>query len=142
VKGYLKPLYVIASLVLLSGAVLGQPASNECGSKLDTVTGREVFLFVDDMPEFQGGIELLFKFFMDNLRYPEFNRCVSGRVYVSFVVEPSGQVTSKRIIRGIDKWVDEEVLSVIGKMPNWNAGSCNGEKVPVEVIVPVNVALH
>jgi protein TonB len=65
----------------------------------------EVFMVVENMPEFPGGDLGLMKYIQRNVKYPpiakEYN--ITGRVYVSFVVDRLGSVTNVKIVRGVDK---------------------------------------
>ena len=79
----------------------------------------EVVVVADEMPEFEGGITGLMRYVKQNIFYPTVAReiGVEGIVYVSFVVNESGNVESAKVMKGIGYGCDEEVIRVVGKMP-------------------------
>lgn len=63
-----------------------------------------------------------------DINYPRSatNAGVSGRVFVSFVVNTDGSLTDVRVLKGIGFGCDEEAVRVIGKMPHWRPGKQSG----------------
>ena len=41
---------------------------------------------------------------------------IQGKVYVNFVIEKNGKVSSVTIARGVDKLIDDEAMRVIKKL--------------------------
>jgi protein TonB len=95
--------------------------------------------FVEQMPEFPGGMVAWGKFLNKNLNYPSMAKDanVTGRVTVSFVVEKNGEITDVKILRGIGAGCDEEAIRVIKKSPLWKAGIQNGRPVRVSYVMPI-----
>ncbi len=106
-------------------------------------TDEEVFVIVEDMPEYPGGEKMLRKFVADNVRYPvqASENGIQGRVYVQFVVNENGMVENPRVARGVDPSLDEEAIRVISSMPAWKPGKQKGKAVKVSYTVPINFAL-
>jgi protein TonB len=52
-------------------------------------------------------------------------------------VEKDGSITDAKILRGLGKSYDDEVLRVINLMPRWLPGTQNGEAVAVKFNMPV-----
>ena len=104
----------------------------------------EVFVVVDEMPGFPGGEEELFAFIRSNVHYPDPAKQagISGKVYVRFVVETDGTITSAKVLRGIGHGCDEEALRVVDLMPPWKPGTQNGKPVRVEYNLPFNFMLN
>ena len=94
-----------------------------------------LFSVVEEMPSFPGGESERSKFFANNLRVPA--ESIEGTVYVSFIVKADGSIASAKILRGLGKSYDEEVLRVINLMPKWLPGTQNGEAVAVKFNMPV-----
>jgi len=94
-----------------------------------------IFSIVEEMPSFPGGESERAGFISNNLRVPAENK--HGTVYVSFIVKADGSITSAKILRGLGKSYDEEVLRVINLMPKWFPGKQNGEAVDVLFNLPV-----
>ena len=115
--------------------------STKCYSHFDTLANRQIYILVDSMPKFPGGNKAMLDFISKNIKYHH-GDCFTGTVFVSFIVESNGQLTNKKIKKGITKYADNEALELIDKMPNWIAGTCNGELVPVEMIIPIRFMLR
>lgn len=93
------------------------------------------------MPEFPQGIDSLQRFILNNLKYPESEKGkgLNGVIYVQFVVDKVGKVKDPKILRSIlgGEILDQAVLEVINKMPDWIPGEQQGKKVPVYFNLPV-----
>ena len=104
----------------------------------------EIYKFVEQMPEYPGGQEALFKYLSTNSRYPASAKAkkIQGRVYVTFIVSSKGTVLFPHVERGIGGGCDEEALRLIRLMPKWKPGMKNGKPVPVRYTVPVNFVMR
>ena len=104
----------------------------------------EFFMVVENMPEFPGGDLGLMKYIQRNVRYPaiakEYN--ITGKVYVSFIVDKSGVVTNVKIVRGVDKNLDAEALRVVKSLPKYKPGKQRGKAVRVMFTIPINFTLN
>jgi len=104
----------------------------------------EFFMVVENMPEFPGGDLGLMKYIQKNVKYPpiakEYN--ITGKVYVSFIVDKSGSVTNVKIVRGVDKNLDAEALRVVKSLPKYKAGTQRGKAVRVMFTIPINFTLN
>ncbi len=98
---------------------------------------------VEEDPEFPGGMEALHKFLADNIQYPQQARDnnISGKVYVSFVVEADGSITNSRLLRDIGGGCGAETLRVVKTMPRWTPGKQRGKPVRVQFNLPVTFTL-
>ncbi len=109
-----------------------------------TEEAQETFTVVEQMPEFPGGNEELFKFINGNIRYPSIalESGIQGRVICEFVINAEGKVTNARVVRPVDPLLDAEALRVINSMPRWNPGKQRGKPVKVRYTLPVNFKLQ
>ena len=105
---------------------------------------EEFFMVVENMPEFPGGDLGLMKYIQKNVRYPaiakEYN--ITGKVYVSFIVDTSGSVTNVKIVRGVDKNLDAEAVRVVKSLPKYKPGKQRGKAVRVMFTIPINFTLN
>lgn len=115
---------------------------NYCFSKI-IISGRETYTFVDDIPEFPGGLQAFAEFVSNNVKYPLIARekGIQGRVIATFIVEQDGTLSNLKIAKGIGGGCDEETIRVLKQSPLWKPGSVNGIRVPVAFTVPVAFAL-
>ena len=76
---------------------------------------------------------------------------VSGTVYVLFIIEKDGSVTSVRVMRSIRvddatlseavTSLEEEALKAVSSLPDFRPGTDGGDPVRVEYVVPVKFVL-
>ena len=102
-----------------------------------------IYNTVDQMPEFPGGEQALMEFIAKSVVYPEEakEKNISGRVFVSFVIEKDGSVNEVKVLRGIGGGCDEEAVRVIKSMPKWQPGKMKGKPVRVSYQIPFNFKL-
>ncbi len=105
---------------------------------------EEIFMVVEDAPEFPGGINALLEYLKKNIKYPAICRDnnIQGRVIVSFVVNKDGKIVDPEVVKGVNPSLDKEALRVISTMPNWKPGYQRGKPVRVKYSVPVNFRLN
>ena len=105
---------------------------------------EEFFMVVENMPEFPGGDLGLMKYIQKHVKYPaiakEYN--ITGKVYVSFIVDKSGKVTNVKIVRGVDKNLDAEAVRVVKSLPKYKPGKQRGKAVRVMFTIPINFVLN
>jgi len=104
----------------------------------------QVFVVVESMPSFPGGNVELMKYLNSNLKYPNLAKemNISGRVFVTFVVEKDGSVTDVQVLRGIGGGCDEEAVRVVKSMPKWIPGKQRNVPVRVRFNLPVKFTLQ
>ena len=103
-----------------------------------------IFVVVESMPSFPGGVSELMKYFHKNLKYPTLAKesGIQGIVFVTFVVEKDGSVTDVRVLRGIGGGCDEEAIRVAKDMPSWIPGKQRNIPVRVSFNLPVRFKLQ
>ena len=104
---------------------------------------QQIFTVVENDPEFPGGMEALYKYLRDNIKYPQLARDnnITGRVYVTFVVERDGSIANPRVLKDIGGGCGAEAIRVVKSMPKWNPGKQRGKAVRVQFNLPVNFNL-
>lgn len=93
----------------------------------------------DKLPEFPGGSEALFKFQLENIKYPaeaQMNK-VDGTVLVKFTVDYQGKVTDPQILQGIGSGCDQEVLRWVRSLPYWTPAQKDGKNVSVYYLMTI-----
>ena len=105
--------------------------------------GDEVCLSAEKYPEFPGGTTALFDFINKNVKYPKSARDkgIEGRVFVQFVVEKDGGLSSFTVLRGVSDELDAEAIRVLKAMPKWKPGMNDGKPVRVQFTMPFNFKL-
>ena len=107
----------------------------------DLATSYEdtVYQIVEQMPQYTGGEEAMMKYVAENIKYPQAakDKNISGRVFVGFIVEKDGSVSTVKVLRGIGGGCDEEAVRVISSMPKWKPGIKDGKPVRVSYMMPI-----
>lgn len=106
--------------------------------------GDEVFVVVEDMPEFPGGEDSMRKFIAANLVYPDsaLKNKIEGKVYIKFVVNETGKLTDIKVAKAVGWGFDEEALRVIKSMPDWKPGKQRNKPVKVSYVLPIKFSLN
>lgn len=114
-------------------------ATIPAGKDITDNEGSPIFVAVEKVPLFPGGIEAFYQYLARNIRYPAAMRDagVQGKVIVAFVVEKDGSLTDVRVTRGVAADIDLEALRVIQESPKWTPGIQNGRPVRVAYSVPI-----
>lgn len=104
----------------------------------------ETLTVVEQMPEFQGGINELLMFIGENLNYPKKaqKRDIEGLVVISFIVRKSGELSDIKIIKDIGKGCGKEAARVVALTSGkWSPGLQKGKPVNVQYNLPVKFQL-
>ncbi len=107
------------------------------------VNTEKVFVSVEKMPVFPGGVDAFVKFVATSIRYPytDWKNNIQGQVYLKFIVEADGSVTNVEAVRAPSETLKDEALRVMATSPKWTPGEQNGKNVRVEHTLPVNFTL-
>lgn len=93
---------------------------------------------IEVKPDFPGGMAKFYKYVGNNYHTPE-EEGLSGKVYVTFVVEKDGSLTDIKVIRDIGFGTGKEAIRVLKACPKWNPGEQNGKKVRVLYSLPITI---
>jgi BlaR1 peptidase M56/Gram-negative bacterial TonB protein C-terminal len=155
------------------GLPLGQGTAQ--GSVLITLKDTskdDILKEVDEVPEFKGGNQELFKWLGQNIKYPARARenGDEGTSYIGFVVEKDGSISNVNVKRTAAKEpsidtiqqvdpitykvttkivknirgedLDDEAIRVVATMPRWKPGKNKGEIVRVSYVLPIKFKLQ
>ncbi len=112
--------------------------------EITTIDDNNVFTILEQMAEFPGGNSAMYKFIAKNLHYPvpALRANVSGKVYLSFVIDKNGEIYDAKITKGMGFGCDEEALRVVQSMPKWNPGRQSGRAVKSMFNLPIVFTLE
>lgn len=128
--------FVITCLLIVSCSFL--QAQNKKPAKTNS---EDVFVSIEVMPSYPGGISAMKKHIADNFKYPELAKKykIDGIVVVRFVVERDGSVNEVTILEGLFHEIDEEVKRVINLLQKFNPGTQNDRPVRVFYTLPITI---
>ncbi|WP_094571307.1 energy transducer TonB [Mucilaginibacter xinganensis] len=98
---------------------------------------------LDVMPAPVGGDAAWAKFLSKNLRFPvpAQEEGISGKVFLSFIIEKDGHLSNITVDRPAGHGFDEEALRVLKLAKAWKPGMQNGQAVRVKYSIPINFQL-
>lgn len=99
--------------------------------------GDTVYTKVEQMPEMEGGRKSL-RNYLTHVGNPDFRLSKPMRVYLSFVVDKTGNVQDVSVVSPASPMLDEHAVSVIKGLPAFTPGRQNGQPVCVRLYFPVN----
>ncbi|RZK95235.1 MAG: energy transducer TonB [Hymenobacter sp.] len=123
----------------VSGPVDLSGLSGEGSRSVEEFTPDKVYTYVEQMPTLPGGggsAAILYAVYQ-HLVVPR--DAAEGKVFVRFVVNAEGAVTTPAILKGVSPKTDAAVLAAVNKLPRFVPGKQNGRAVQVEFTLPVSV---
>jgi protein TonB len=128
------------------GKVEVNDGSGGSGTAIKEDDSKEVFTTagVDVEPEPYGGAAGWIKFLQKNLKYPKqaLENNQTGKVWLSFIVEKNGHISSINLERGAGYGMDEEAIRVLKLSPPWKPGLQHGNPVRVKYTLLLNFVLN
>lgn len=104
---------------------------------------EEIYVIVDEIPEFPGGVAKMNEYLSNSIIYPEYavNNNIEGKVVLEFVVDIDGAITDIKIKQTVHESLDNEALRIVKSMPKWKPGKNDGKFVRVKYTLPINFRL-
>lgn len=132
-------------LIILLGSLTHKKAFAQSTPSTPTDTTEKHLKAIEEMPEYPGGTEALYRFIIENLQYPSRSnkKGIQGTIYLSFIVELNGEITSIRIVKSVEGGaeLEQEAIRVIGLMPRWKAGTVDGKPARAQFTLPIKYVL-
>jgi TonB family protein len=108
-------------------------------------TGDELVSFVEVEPIYPGGIEKLYEDIYRSITYPELERVnkIQGTVYISFVVEKSGEITDIKVERGIvgGPNLNKEAVKAVKNLSHFTPAKLKDKTVRHRYRIPIKFLL-
>lgn len=106
----------------------------------DYFTGADSVTFVpDQMPRYAEGNDSLYSFIVNHIQIPAAvqEMCLTGRIVISFIVEPDGTLSNFAVIRSLERSLDAAAVSAIRRAGRWQPGTKDGQPVRTRFTMPV-----
>lgn len=134
---------VLLSVVMMSISAIAS-SRGAYGLARDSVGGDDIFVDYEQQPQFPGGETALLKYLQENIKYPPkaLKDSIQGRVVVQFVVDKAGSVGEVKVVRSVNKDLDDEAVRLIKTLPKFYPGRQNGQAIAVWYTVPVTFKLQ
>ena len=109
----------------------------------EEIVEEEIFVVVENEPEFPGGMDSLMAFLARNIVYPKTAKenGIQGKVFLTFCVEKDGSISNIKVLRDIGGGCGAEAVRVVKMMPKWTPGKQRGKAVRVQYNLPIQFIL-
>jgi hypothetical protein len=99
---------LIACTLLSSKLIFAQSEK----SKPKKTKPSETYTYVEQMPEYPGGMEAMQDYLTKNLRYPEKAKIdnIKGHVVLKFIVQEDGSLNNIELIKGLSEELNAEAI--------------------------------
>jgi uncharacterized protein (TIGR02145 family) len=91
--------------------------------------------FVDEDPEFPGGMNAFYTWISRNIKYPEGLK--GGNITAEVLISRDGKINDVRILNSSAPELENEVKNSLLKCPPWKPAKNNGKPVNYRFIIPV-----
>ncbi|AFM03093.1 TonB family protein [Bernardetia litoralis DSM 6794] len=105
--------------------------------KLETPQPKKQIL--DEVPVFEGGLDELYSYISQNLKYPKSAKRsgAQGRVIIAFNIEKDGNFSDFEIIQSVSPDCDAEAIRVLKQTAPWIPAQQNGKAVKTRISMPI-----
>lgn len=156
----------VVGLLVLAFSCSQQPENEIIENKVKSggLSNDKVYQVVDVMPEYMGGMPALSAALAKAVKYPKAasERGMTGKIYISFVVDPNGKVTSSKLTKGISEdykpaenpseeetakynaalEMEQAAINAVNELGLFSPGKKDGKDVSTELTIPINFQLQ
>jgi TonB family protein len=113
------------------------------GTSYDSMGSKYFYREFAITAEPDGGMSAFYQLVAKNVRYPAKarKRRITGKVFVEFVVEKDGTISSIKTLKGPSEDINQEAERVVSLSPKWKAGVQRGQLVRQKMVLPINFKL-
>jgi TonB family protein len=92
---------------------------------------EKIHQFPEQEARFPGGPTAMYKWITQNIQTPEQAQkdTISGKVFVEFVVEKSGELSNIKILRSPHELLSNETIRLVENMPKWEPALVSNQPV-------------
>ncbi len=96
------------------------------GVSTDSNSTQHEYTVVEEMPMPKKGYSHFSNFIAKKMKLPKVNNSVNGRVFLEFIIEKDGKIVDIKVLKGLDKQIDQAAIDVLNIYKNWNTGKLRG----------------
>jgi len=102
------------------------------------LTENVIYSEAEVAPVFPGGMSKFHEFIDQNYKVPNVKN-LKGKIYIQFVIEKDGALSSIKVLRDVGHGTGAEALRVLLLSPKWRPGIQNGKLVRVLYAIPISI---
>lgn len=93
-------------------------------------------------PKPRKGFEHFYKYISKKFRFTKETEGQSGKIFLSFIINPNGDASDIKILRSGGHYLDEEAIRLISNYPEWESGTYRGMKYKFLFTVPISIQVQ
>ncbi|MDQ5928501.1 MAG: hypothetical protein QG594_275 [Bacteroidota bacterium] len=110
------------------------------GVSKDSLNIEYPYTILEQRPSPKKGMSSFYSYIGKSLYIPvEARNKVSGKIYLTFIVDKDGSLIQPKILKGIGHGLDESAINVIKEAKKWNPGIIRGIPVRVLYSLPITI---
>lgn len=110
------------------------------GITTDSLNIEHPYTILNKEPCPKKGMNTFYNYVANAVRIPnELKNKISGKIFLTFVVEKDGSLVEPKIIKGLGYGLDENAIKVINNAKKWNPGIRRGLPVRVLYSLPITI---
>jgi antitoxin component YwqK of YwqJK toxin-antitoxin module len=110
------------------------------GTSIDSLNVEHQYKTISERPVPKKGIDSFYRYFSRNMVIPvEARNKVSGKIYLSFIVDAEGNLVNPRILKGLGYGLDESAIAVIAGSEKWIPGIERGIPSRALYSIPITI---
>ncbi|MFC4475492.1 energy transducer TonB [Flavobacterium chungangensis] len=90
-------------------------------------------------PSPKNGINSFYSYIGKSMHIPFEARKVSGKIYMTFIVDEEGNLVEPKVIKGVGYGIDESAIQLIKEAQKWNPGKNRG--IPVRALYKLPITI-
>ena len=90
-------------------------------------------------PSPKNGINSFYSYVGKSMRIPFEARKVSGKIYMTFIVDEEGNLMDPKVLKGVGYGIDENAIQLIKEAQKWNPGKIRG--IPVRALYKLPITI-
>ncbi|PBJ13173.1 energy transducer TonB [Flavobacterium sp. ACN6] len=110
------------------------------GVTTDSLNQGHSYSVKHQQPVPKNGINSFYSYIGKSMRIPsEARNKVSGKIYMSFIVDEEGNLVEPKVLKGVGYGLDENAIQLIKDAKKWNPGKNRG--IPVRVLYKLPITI-
>lgn len=90
-------------------------------------------------PKPRKGLEHFYKYIGKKFRFTKETEAMSGKIYLSFIIEPDGNASDIKVLKSAGAAFDQEAIRLILQYPEWESGFYRGLKYRFSFNIPIDI---
>lgn len=133
------PVVALIMVAISACSISKQSSTRVKVAPTSEIAPADIFVVVEEMPQYPGGDKAMSDFIYKNLQYPKEakDKNIQGRVICRFAIMADGSVGNVSVLKGVDPLLDAEAIRVLKLTNGWKPGMQGGKPVNVWYSVPI-----